>query len=301
MLISHSSLVLFVTGAAILLVIPGPAVTYVVSRSIGHGRAAGLVSVMGIVTGTLCHVVAATLGISALLASSAMAFQFVKYLGAAYLIYLGIKTLRRNDEQLAFAAPSATSPEEGSSRWDWRRRSPGRGQSRFEHAPLTAASPRACLLRARIFLDVRRWSNRWVAARIWYWRLRGPFHRNHAGPREHCIVFIFIYRKAGAHFGRSFNEGNRKHHGALQFLLGRWPHRSPATTNDVFDEVTHGRQLRGFPFNWLSLAHHHDGTVVHRMARCRWRTYDAVEQRHAQAKWRAARQRFHQAARRGAV
>jgi threonine/homoserine/homoserine lactone efflux protein len=52
MLISHSSLLLFVTGAAILLVIPGPAVTYVVSRSIGHGRAAGLVSVMGVVTGT---------------------------------------------------------------------------------------------------------------------------------------------------------------------------------------------------------------------------------------------------------
>src|SRR5229473_8512322 len=99
MLISHSSLLLFVTGAAILLVIPGPAVTYVVSRSIGHRRAAGLVSVMGIVTGTLCHVIAAALGISALLASSAVAFQFVKYLGAAYLIYLGIKTLRRKDEQ----------------------------------------------------------------------------------------------------------------------------------------------------------------------------------------------------------
>src|SRR6266436_6262009 len=104
MLISHSSLLLFVTGAAILLVIPGPAVTYVVSRSIGHGRAAGLVSVLGIVTGTLCHVVAAALGISALLASSVVAFQFVKYLGAAYLIYLGIRTLLRDDSQLLQAA-----------------------------------------------------------------------------------------------------------------------------------------------------------------------------------------------------
>jgi threonine/homoserine/homoserine lactone efflux protein len=108
MLISHSSLLLFVTGAAILLVIPGPAVTYVISRSIGHGRAAALVSVLGIVTGTLCHVVAAALGISALLASSAVAFQFVKYLGAAYLIYLGIKTLRRNDEQLVEADSGET-------------------------------------------------------------------------------------------------------------------------------------------------------------------------------------------------
>ena len=104
MLISHSSLLLFVTGAALLLVIPGPAVTYVVSRSIGHGRAAGLVSVMGIVVGTLLHVSAATLGLSALLASSALAFQSIKYLGAAYLIYLGIRTLRRDDSQLLQAA-----------------------------------------------------------------------------------------------------------------------------------------------------------------------------------------------------
>src|SRR5438552_18324197 len=95
MILNPSSLLLFVTGAAILLVIPGPAVTYVVSRSIGHGRAAGLVSVLGIVTGTLCHVVAAALGISALVASSAGAFQF----GAGCLVALGIKTVRRNDDQ----------------------------------------------------------------------------------------------------------------------------------------------------------------------------------------------------------
>ncbi len=104
MLISHSALLLFVTGAALLLVIPGPAVTYVVSRSIGHGRAAGLVSVTGIVVGTLLHVTAATLGLSALLASSALAFQFIKYLGAAYLIYLGIRTLGRDGSQLLQAA-----------------------------------------------------------------------------------------------------------------------------------------------------------------------------------------------------
>jgi threonine/homoserine/homoserine lactone efflux protein len=97
MFITPSSLLLFVTGAAILLIIPGPAVMYVVSRSIGHGRTGGLLSVMGIVVGTLCHVLAATLGLSALLASSVVAFQFVKYLGAVYLIYLGIRTFRRGD------------------------------------------------------------------------------------------------------------------------------------------------------------------------------------------------------------
>ena len=100
MLISPSSLLLFVTGAAILLAIPGPAIMYIVSRSIGQGRLAGLVSAMGIATGTLIHVAAATLGLSALLASSALAFQFLKYLGAAYLIYLGIRRLRSSDTQL---------------------------------------------------------------------------------------------------------------------------------------------------------------------------------------------------------
>src|SRR5437879_4909122 len=106
MLISSSSLLLFATGAAVILVIPGPAVMYVVSRSIGHGRIAGLVSVMGIVVGTLFHVLAATLGLSALLASSALAFQAAKYLGAAYLIYLGIRTLMLRDTQLPEAGNS---------------------------------------------------------------------------------------------------------------------------------------------------------------------------------------------------
>src|SRR5246127_1512160 len=110
MLIGHSSLLLFVTGAAIILIIPGPAVMYVVSRSIGHGRSAGLVSAMGIVVGTLFHVAAATLGLSALLASSAMAFEFVKYLGAAYLVCLGIRTLRSGDAHFFEPAGSERRP-----------------------------------------------------------------------------------------------------------------------------------------------------------------------------------------------
>ncbi len=91
-----SSLMLFVTGSVILLIIPGPAVFYVLSRAVGQGRSAGLVSAAGISVGTLCHVTAAVLGLSALLASSGRAFQVVKYAGAAYLIFLGVRTLLGN-------------------------------------------------------------------------------------------------------------------------------------------------------------------------------------------------------------
>ena len=100
MIPSHSSLALFVTGAIIVLVIPGPAVMYVAGRSIELGRRAGVLSALGISTGALVHVTAAALGLSALLVSSAMAFSTVKYLGAAYLIYLGVQKLRQ-DESLA--------------------------------------------------------------------------------------------------------------------------------------------------------------------------------------------------------
>ena len=109
MLTSPSLLLLFVTGAAILPLIPGPAVLYIISRSVAHGRPAGLVSAMGIAAGTLFHIAAATLGLSALLASSALAFQFVKYLGAAYLIYLGIRTLRSGDSHMLNTASGGKS------------------------------------------------------------------------------------------------------------------------------------------------------------------------------------------------
>ncbi|MGA2095188.1 MAG: LysE family translocator [Candidatus Acidiferrum sp.] len=97
MLPSHSQLLFFLSAAALLIVIPGPAVFYIVGRSIGQGRAAGLVSVLGIHVGTLIHVAAAAIGLSALLMSSAFAFSAVKYSGAAYLVYLGVQKLRRRE------------------------------------------------------------------------------------------------------------------------------------------------------------------------------------------------------------
>jgi threonine/homoserine/homoserine lactone efflux protein len=89
---------LFALAAILLLLTPGPAVLYIVARSVEQGRIAGLVSVFGITTGTLVHVLASTLGLSALLASSALAFALVKYAGAGYLIYMGVRRiLQRTD------------------------------------------------------------------------------------------------------------------------------------------------------------------------------------------------------------
>ena len=93
-----SHLYLFVATALVLLLTPGPAVLYVIARSVNQGRVAGVVSVLGLEVGTLFHVAAAALGLSALLLSSALAFSLVKYLGAAYLIYLGIRKLMAREE-----------------------------------------------------------------------------------------------------------------------------------------------------------------------------------------------------------
>jgi threonine/homoserine/homoserine lactone efflux protein len=87
------TLAVFSAAALALLVIPGPAVLYIVAQSIEHGRAAGLVSMLGVQTGGLVHVLAAALGLSALLLQSATAFNIVKFAGAAYLIFLGLKKL----------------------------------------------------------------------------------------------------------------------------------------------------------------------------------------------------------------
>ena len=87
------SLLAFVAAALVVLVIPGPGVLYVVARSLSQGQRAGLVSVLGLSLGALVHVGAATLGLSAILLTSATAFGVVKMLGAGYLIYLGIQTL----------------------------------------------------------------------------------------------------------------------------------------------------------------------------------------------------------------
>src|SRR5829696_9708691 len=88
---------LFVLASLVLLLTPGPAVLYIVARSVQQGRTAGLVSVVGIHLGTIVHIIAAAVGLSALVVSSALAFAIVKYLGAAYLLWIGIRTFMAKD------------------------------------------------------------------------------------------------------------------------------------------------------------------------------------------------------------
>jgi threonine/homoserine/homoserine lactone efflux protein len=97
---------LFLAAALVLAVTPGPGIFYVLARSLAGGRREGVNSALGTFVGGLFHVLAAALGISAILAASAVAFHTVKYAGAAYLVWLGIRMIRtRNAELTTVTAP----------------------------------------------------------------------------------------------------------------------------------------------------------------------------------------------------
>lgn len=106
-----SALTLFLLAALGLLLIPGPTVMFILTRSAAQGKRAGLVSVAGIELASLTHAVAATLGLSALLLSSVVAFSIAKYLGAGCLIYLSVRALltRRESEQIEVPTPQRIS------------------------------------------------------------------------------------------------------------------------------------------------------------------------------------------------
>lgn len=90
---STGVLLAFAVASVVLVVIPGPNIVYILTRSVGQGRRAGIVSTLGIESGVLVHIGAAAVGLSSIIATSAVAFSVVKYAGAAYLIYLGFRTL----------------------------------------------------------------------------------------------------------------------------------------------------------------------------------------------------------------
>lgn len=100
---SPSTLAVFLAASYALAIVPGPAVAYIVNRSLAQGRRAGAVSALGIAAGGTVHVIAATVGLSALLASSAIAFSIVKYAGAVYLVYLGWRALRASGSMARLA------------------------------------------------------------------------------------------------------------------------------------------------------------------------------------------------------
>jgi threonine/homoserine/homoserine lactone efflux protein len=102
-----SLLSVFLLASFVLAVTPGPGVIYIVARSVAQGRRSGLASVAGVALGNFGNAVAASLGLAALFAASALAFSVVKYAGAGYLIYLGIKALRANTVISVMAQPEA--------------------------------------------------------------------------------------------------------------------------------------------------------------------------------------------------
>ena len=110
-MIEGTRFVLFGTAALVLAVTPGPGMLYVLGRTVNGGRREGILSSLGTFAGGSIHVVAAALGLSAILATSATAFQVVRYAGAAYLIYLGIAIIRSRN-----LAPQASVDKGGSSR-----------------------------------------------------------------------------------------------------------------------------------------------------------------------------------------
>lgn len=103
-----NSLLVFVTAGLLLNLTPGPDVLYIVGRSLSQGRSAGIVSALGISTGCLFHIFAATCGLSALMLTLPLAYDIVRYAGAAYLVWLGLKALRSKSEALQVRAMERT-------------------------------------------------------------------------------------------------------------------------------------------------------------------------------------------------
>ena len=104
-----STFMVFAVAAIALVAIPGPNLIFIATRSLSQGQRAGFASALGVEAGTLVHVAAAAVGLSAVVASSATAFTVVKYLGAAYLIYLGVRALLSR-QRTEIAADDAVTP-----------------------------------------------------------------------------------------------------------------------------------------------------------------------------------------------
>ena len=109
-LFDTATLLAYLAAAVVLVLLPGPGTAWVLAQSFAGGTKRGIQAGLGLETATLLHAIAAGLGLSALLATSAMAFEVVKYLGAAYLVWLGIKAWRNGEAEAAPAEADAPKP-----------------------------------------------------------------------------------------------------------------------------------------------------------------------------------------------
>lgn len=106
---ASSTLVVFALSTLAILVVPGPSVMFVVARTLEHGRSAGLMSMAGVETGALVHVAIASAGLSALVASSGAAITLLRWIGGAYLLWLGAQAIRRHRSSGPPPAPASKS------------------------------------------------------------------------------------------------------------------------------------------------------------------------------------------------
>ena len=197
------SLIAFMVAAVVLAITPGPGIAYVVARTIAGGRREGLASCLGTGIGGLLHVVAAALGLSLVVAQSAVAFNLVKYLGAAYLVYLGLRLLLRKDQALTFETVA----------------SEGARRALFEGVVVEALNVKTALLSrvpASVRLAERTPGTSTGAARE---HLRSPQHarRRHRG----------LWGQSLARVGRrprrtraTPHPSVRRHHAGVGYLLG---------------------------------------------------------------------------------
>ncbi len=106
-MISPTTFLAFLTAAVLLAITPGPGIMYVLTRSLAGGRREGILSSLGTFVGGFAHVIAAGLGLSVILATSAAAYQAVRWVGAAYLVYLGVRMFRSAGERSESAVGKA--------------------------------------------------------------------------------------------------------------------------------------------------------------------------------------------------
>lgn len=107
-MIEQSQLIYFIAASAALTLLPGPDILFVLTQSISQGKSAGIATASGLCTGVLIHTAAASLGISAIVYKSALAFEIVKYAGAAYLLYLAWQAFREKGELISSAPARET-------------------------------------------------------------------------------------------------------------------------------------------------------------------------------------------------